>query len=209
MDHKQHWDAIYRSRTPEELSWFQSRPGVSLDLIAAAGIGKDEAIVDVGGGASTLVDHLLAAGFTRPSVLDISPAALEQARRRLGSRAHQVEWFEADVAGFNPPHRFKLWHDRAVFHFLTSPSERRAYSEALQRTLTPGGFAILATFALDGPEQCSGLPVLRYDSAGISSALGGGFSLRDSRREVHRTPQGALQSFNYFLLVYDAPKVRS
>lgn len=205
MDSRQHWEHIHRTRAPEEVSWYQPRPQISLELIAASGIGKDAPILDVGGGASRLVDHLLEAGYTRPAVLDIAPAALQQARQRLGVRAKQVEWFEADVTDFAPPHTFQLWHDRALFHFLTGVEEQQRYVATLERTLAPGGRAILATFARHGPEQCSGLPVARYDATGIMPVLGDHWRLLEQRDEFHRTPHGATQAFSYFLLARSQP----
>lgn len=209
---KQHWEQIYRTRAPEDLSWFQPRPEISLQWIAAAGLAPDAAILDVGGGASRLVDCLLAAGYSRLAVLDISGTALALARRRLGRRAAEVEWFEADVAGFEPSHHFDLWHDRAVFHFLTTASQRAGYVAAMRRALAPQGQAIVATFAPDGPEQCSGLPVARYDAANLLAALGAGFRLLEQRDELHHTPRGAPQHFLYFRLALqtdERPKVRS
>lgn len=205
MDRKQHWEALYQAQAPEEASWHQQRPQVSLELIAAAGISKDAPILDVGGGASRLVDCLLDSGYTRPAVLDIASAALAHARQRLAGRASQVEWFEADVTAFAPPHRFQLWHDRALFHFLTAAADRQRYLAVLKRTLAPGGRVILATFAVTGPEHCSGLPVARYDAATITAALGKGWQLLEQRDERHATPQGATRRFSYFLLAPTQP----
>jgi SAM-dependent methyltransferase len=205
MSSRQYWENIHRTRAPEETSWYQPRPELSLELIAAAGTDKHDAILDVGGGASRLVDCLLEAGYTRPAVLDISPAALTQARQRQGVRAREVEWFETDVTGFAPPHRFQLWHDRALFHFLIGAVERQRYVAALKRTLAPGGRVILATFAATGPEQCSGLPVARYDAAALIAALGGGWRLLEQRDQLHTTPRGVAQRFSYFLLAPAQP----
>ena len=197
MSRKQHWEAAYQDG-PGDVSWFQVRPSVSLELIAAAGIPLDGGIIDVGGGASTLADSLLDAGYSRVGVLDVSASALGYARARLGERAARVEWFEADVTTFAPPHRFNLWHDRAVFHFLTSPSDRRSYVSALKRTLDPGGHVIISTFALDGPPKCSGLEIVRYDEASIIAELGVDFRLIETRRETHTTPWNTEQRFIYF-----------
>ncbi|MBU6411578.1 MAG: class I SAM-dependent methyltransferase [Verrucomicrobiota bacterium] len=198
MDVQQHWNRVYQSKGPEDVSWYQRRPDLSLALIAASGVGREAGIIDVGGGASTLVDCLLAAGYAHPAVLDCSGAALNHSRRRLGARADAVEWFEADVTSFRPPHRFALWHDRATFHFLTSAEGRRGYVAALRRTLEPGGGAIISTFALDGPPQCSGLKVVRYGEKSIVAELGAGFRLEEVRRETHLTPWQTEQRFIYF-----------
>jgi ubiquinone/menaquinone biosynthesis C-methylase UbiE len=171
---------------------------LSLALIAASGISKDAGIIDVGGGTSTLVDFLLDNGFTRLAVLDVSDAALTYSRSRLGTRAADVEWFETDVTSFQPPHRFGLWHDRAVLHFLTSADDRRKYVATLQRTLQPGGTAVISTFALDGPPKCSGLNVIRYDAPSILAELGKEFQLQEVRHETHITPWKSEQRFIYF-----------
>lgn len=198
MNRQEHWDQVYRTKGPQEVSWYQRRPDLSLALIAASGIGKDGGIIDVGGGASVLVDCLLEAGYGRLAVLDLSTAALAHARARLGERAAGIEWFEADVTTFDPPHRFGLWHDRAVFHFLTEAEDRRRYVAALRRTLQPGGTVIIATFAQDGPPKCSGLDVVRYDEPSIAAELGAEFSLLEVRHETHVTPWESEQRFIYF-----------
>jgi len=167
-------------------------------LIAATGASKDAGIIDVGGGTSVLVDCLLDAGYTRLAVLDFSGSALNHSRARLGLRAAEVEWFEADVTAFTPPHRFGLWHDRAVFHFLTTADDRRAYVAQLRQTLQPGGTTIISTFALDGPPKCSGLEVARYDEPSILAELGSEFLLQEVRREIHVTPWKSEQRFIYF-----------
>jgi SAM-dependent methyltransferase len=182
------------------VSWFQRRPDVSLALIAQSGIDKEAGVIDVGGGASTLVDGLLDLGYRGLAVLDVSTRALAEARARLGARAAEVEWIEQDVTTFNPARRFGLWHDRALFHFLTNPQERQQYVASLRRTLVPGGAAIVATFATDGPTKCRGLPVVRYDEASMLTELGSEFALQDVRHEVHQSPWGSEQRFVYFLL---------
>ena len=192
-----HWERVYADGC-EDVSWFQARPDLSLHLIKSSGVAKDAGIIDVGGGASSLVDCLLDEGYSPLAVLDISPTALRYARDRLGSRARLVNWFEADVTTFDRPRRFGLWHDRAVFHFLTDAAERRAYVQILRRTLTPDGTVIIATFAMDGPTRCSGLPAERYDARKISDELGPEFSLIEEVSEVHRTPSGTGQAFSYF-----------
>ena len=198
MNRQQHWNKVYETKGAQEVSWYQPRPELSLTLITASGSGKDAGIIDVGGGASTLVDYLLDAGFTRLAVLDLSGAALTQGRARLGARAAAVEWFEADVTAFVPPHRFGLWHDRAVFHFLTVADDRRRYVATLRQTLQPGGTVIMATFALDGPPKCSGLDVMRYDEQSIVGELGAEFTLQEVLRETHVTPWQLEQRFLYF-----------
>ena len=197
MNQQAHWNEVYHTKGAQGVSWFQTEPTLSLDLIKAAQVPTDAGLLDVGGGASVLVDRLLDAGWTRLGVLDISAEALTLARARLGARADRVEWFEADVTGFQPPHRFVLWHDRAVFHFLTAAEDRRAYVAALKRTLAPGGSVIIATFAPDGPPQCSGLDVVRYDERTLLAELGPDFVLRETRRESHPTPWNTVQQFIY------------
>lgn len=203
-ERQQHWDRVYRDRESTAVSWYQEYPELSLQLINKSGLARDEAIIDIGGGASLLVDNLLQQGFRRVAVLDISSAALECARTRLCERAADVEWFAADVTAFEPPHRFALWHDRAVFHFLTSHEDRQNYLRVLGKTLHPGGWLILATFALDGPERCSGLPVERYDADKMRATLGARFELVETRDESHTTPAGGKQKFTYCLFHYQA-----
>jgi trans-aconitate methyltransferase len=198
MIRKDHWNTVYSTKAPDDVSWFQSRPEVSLQLIERTGVTKHEPLIDVGGGASTLVDYLLEAGHTALTVLDISGVALEQARHRLGSRASRVQWIEADVTAFIPPRSFALWHDRAVFHFLTDPDDRRKYRETLAQAVAPHGHVIIAAFALDGPTQCSGLEVVRYDAARICAELGAAFELKEQVVEMHHTPWDTTQSFTYF-----------
>ena len=194
---KTHWERVYADGC-EDVSWFQARPDLSLRLIKSSGVAKDAGIIDVGGGASPLVDCLLDEGYSPLAVLDISLTALRYARDRLGSRARLVNWFEVDVTAFDPPCRFGVWHDRAVFHFLMGAAERRAYVQILQRTLTPDGTVIIATFAMDGPTRCSGLPAKRYDARKISAELGPEFSLIEEVSELHRTPSGNEQAFIFF-----------
>lgn len=204
MNRKEHWNQVYQTKAPDDVSWFQARPASSLKLVEAAGIGKDERIIDVGVGASVLVDFLLDAGFTKLAVLDISAAALEHAKQRLGPRAGRVEWFEADVTAFSPPRQFKLWHDRAVFHFLTDQADREKYVQKLKRTVTPHGHVIIATFAIDGPAKCSGLDVARHDANSICAALGAGFHLMEQVDESHVTPWSSEQKFSYFRFTRNA-----
>lgn len=197
MNRTEHWNRVYRTNPPDDVSWFQTRPAISLKLIEACGVGRDDGIIDVGGGASVLVDFLLDAGYMQLAVLDISAAALEHAKRRLGARA-AVDWFAADVTTFVPSRRFALWHDRAVFHFLTDQADRHKYVETMKRTLTPDGHAVIATFAIDGPEKCSGLSVCRYDAPAISTELGPEFQLVEEVKDTHVTPWKTEQRFSYF-----------
>jgi ubiquinone/menaquinone biosynthesis C-methylase UbiE len=196
----EHWNAVWTTRDAAEVSWFQTRADRSLQLIGALGPAAATAIVDVGGGASPLVDDLLAAGYGDITVVDIAAAALAQARARLGPRADQVTWVAADVRSWVPGRHVDIWHDRAVFHFLTDPADRAAYVATASTTLQPGGYAVVASFALDGPEQCSGLPVRRYDAPALAAEFGAGFELVCSETETHRTPWDAPQQFTYVVL---------
>lgn len=197
MNRKQHWEQVYAQKQPTEVSWFQPRPEYSLSLIAAAAIDKNQPIIDLGGGASRLVDHLLDEGYCDLTVLDISGAALQHSRARLGQRAARVSWLEADATAFEPPKSYALWHDRAVFHFLTDPADREAYRQRLARGLEAGGHLIIATFALDGPERCSNLPVQRYSPETLSAELGTGYRLVETLSEAHITPAQKKQHFVY------------
>ncbi|NIR45458.1 MAG: class I SAM-dependent methyltransferase [Gemmatimonadetes bacterium] len=197
MSRKSHWEEIYTGRTPGQLSWFQDRPEPSLSLIRACGLDPDTRIIDVGGGSSKLVDHLLDAGCTNVTVLDLARHPLEQSRARLGDRARAVEWIVADVTAFDPPHPWHVWHHRAVFHFLTEAEERDRYRETLTRALVPGGHAVIATFAPTGPTRCSGLDVVRYSAESLLRELGPEFELLDACEEQHTTPDGVMQPFTY------------
>lgn len=198
MDRKQHWEQLYAHKSPLEVSWYQADPETSLKLIRESGVGQDGSIIDVGGGASVLVDRLAQAGFRTLAVLDISGSALEHARQRLGARAAQIEWFETDVTQFRPPHVYDVWHDRAVFHFLTDADERRQYVRVLNQTLAPTGSVIVAAFTMDGPQSCSELEVVRYDAAGLCAAFGPGFALMQQATETHITPAGKQQRFGFY-----------
>jgi SAM-dependent methyltransferase len=200
MNRQTHWQRVYQERPVDQVSWFQTEPRVSLAMIAAAGLGVEDRIIDVGGGASVLVDYLLQRGYVRPTVLDISAAALEHSRARLGAAAEGVDWVVADVTEFRPDGTYALWHDRAVFHFLTQEPERRAYVRTLDAALRPGGQVVIATFAKGGPEKCSGLDVVQYDAASLCAELGAGYELLETRDEVHTTPRAAAQKFAYFRL---------
>ena len=197
MDRKQHWDEVYAQKAEDAVSWFQRSPDISVSLIGSAGLAKTDPILDMGGGASRLVDRLLTEGHLNVTVLDIAAAALQKSRARLGKAAEHVHWLTADITQWQPERRYSLWHDRAVFHFLTEPADRLAYRRALKAGLAPGGIAIIASFAPDGPERCSGLPVQRYSSESLAKELGFAFRLTDSRAEDHVTPAGKLQRFQY------------
>ncbi len=192
-----HWQTVYRSKGETDVSWFEAEPAVSLDLVARAGTPPEAAVIDIGGGASRLVDHLLDRGFADVTVLDLSEAALAAARARLGGRAAQVQWIVADATTWTPPRRYHLWHDRAAFHFLTEPADRTAYMARLRQAIAPGGHVVIGTFAPDGPARCSGLPVIRHDADSLAAALGPGFVLVDTRRQAHVTPSGPVQRFQF------------
>lgn len=198
MPDKAHWENVYGSRAIDTVSWYQEHAERSLDLIRKLGIARDEPVIDVGGGASVLVDDLLADGYADLTVLDLSRAALTTARTRLGVRAESVRWIEGDVTDIELPHgHYALWHDRAVFHFLTTPEQRDAYVSRVLHAVRPGGHVIVATFAEDGPTECSGLPVMRYDATRLHGEFGASFELLGHEREEHVTPTGRLQSFLY------------
>lgn len=192
-----HWENVYTSKSENEVSWFQETPAPSLALIAGIGAVPATAIIDIGGGASRLVDHLIARGFSDVTVLDLSAAALRAARTRLGERASRAHWLVADATTWEPQRTYDVWHDRAAFHFLTEESDRAAYIVRLKQGLKIGGHAIIATFALDGPEKCSGLPVIRYDAARLAQTLGSGFELLQSEPSDHATPWGSKQHFQF------------
>jgi SAM-dependent methyltransferase len=200
MDRAGHWQSVYRDKAADSVSWYQPVAATSLDLIERLAPGRDAAIIDVGGGASRLVDGLLETGYRDISVLDIADNALAISRARLGERGEQVDWIVCDVIECQTERKYDLWHDRAVFHFLTEAADRRAYASVLERALKPGGWCIIATFALDGPERCSGLPVQRYDEKLLMAELGEFAELCDTRREIHLTPTGGTQEFAWFVL---------
>ena len=200
MDPKSHWETIYRTKDVHDVSWFQPEARRSLDLIMRVCPDRSAPIIDVGAGASVLVDNLLAAGYQDLSVLDLSEAALGISRDRLGTDSAKVKWIRADVLRAQFDERaYAVWHDRAVFHFLTDATDRQAYVEQVRRAVSPGGHVLVATFAEDGPEYCSGLPVVRYSAEGLHSEFGTDFQLVRSEHEDHRTPGGAEQSFLYCL----------
>jgi SAM-dependent methyltransferase len=195
-----HWDSAYATKGEAGVSWFEDTPALSLELIRQTGANAKTTIIDIGGGAARLVDALLREGIGEVTVLDLSPAALGAAKARLGPAADDVEWIAADVTEWKPERRYDIWHDRAAFHFLTEADARQAYVERLHAALKPEGHAIIATFAPDGPERCSGLPVMRYDPAGLAAVLGPSFQLADQRRHIHTTPWGSTQVFQFSLV---------
>jgi len=203
MDRKDHWEAIYRTKSPHEVSWFQREARISLSFIHRVAPDFNASVIDVGGGASTLIDGLVACGYRDLTVLDVSPAALTLARQRLGPAASAVTWIEADVlSALLPSSNFDVWHDRAVFHFLTSPADRTRYLEQVRRSVKRGAYVVMATFAEDGPTRCSGLPVVRYSPAALHQEFGESFQLIEDVREVHVTPSGAKQAFIYCLFQF-------
>ena len=191
-----HWDQVWSGRDPEAVTWYQPVPARSLDLITSVS-STDATVVDVGGGASTLVDHLLDLGYRDLTVVDIAAAGLDAGRRRLGPRADAVQWVTADATELDLGRPVDVWHDRAVFHFLLDPFDRAAYRERLRAHLRIGGHAVIATFGPDGPQQCSGLPTCRYDAAGILRELGEGFEPIRDELEQHVSPTGVVQQFQY------------
>jgi len=198
MDRKQHWEQVYTAKPSDSVSWFQEHAYISLRLIHNTGLGKDAAIIDIGGGASKLVDDLEAEGYTDLTVLDLSSIAIAVAKQRLGRHADAIHWMVGDITRAEfPIHRFDIWHDRAVFHFLTDPSDRHAYVERVMKAVKLGGHVIVATFAEDGPDKCSGLPVMRYNPEALHDEFGDSFLLVEHQKEAHHTPSGALQQFVY------------
>lgn len=198
MERKAHWEDVYRTKAPEAVSWYQPHAGRSLDLVRELAPDRRAAIIDVGGGASPLVDDLVSEGFSDLTVLDLSGAALAEARQRLGALAAGVHWVEADALEVHLPQAsVDLWHDRAVFHFLTSTDDQRRYVEQVRNAVKPGGHVVMATFAEDGPTQCSGLTVQRYSPESLRTVFGPGFQLVHTSRETHVTPAGTEQAFIY------------
>ncbi|TYL87273.1 class I SAM-dependent methyltransferase [Bradyrhizobium rifense] len=196
-DRTTHWQNVYATKGETEVSWFQDSPAISFEMIRAASPDRAAAIIDIGGGASRLVDVLLQDGYRDLAVLDLSANALDAAQKRIGAAASTVDWIVADATTWRPTKIWDVWHDRAAFHFLTDPHDRAAYVERLRSAVAPGGQAIIATFAPDGPEKCSGLPVQRHDSASLSAELGPEFELVETRSETHHTPWHSTQAFQF------------
>jgi 2-polyprenyl-3-methyl-5-hydroxy-6-metoxy-1,4-benzoquinol methylase len=197
IDRSAHWQAVYTTKAENEVSWFQENPATSLRLIGDANASSGSAVIDIGGGASRLVDALVARGFRLLAVLDISAAALEAAKTRLGPAGADIDWIAADVTKWRPARTYDIWHDRAAFHFLTEAADRDAYIDRLKSAVAPRGHVIIGTFALDGPEKCSGLQVQRYDAKSLAETLGPAFELANNVSEAHRTPWGAIQRFQF------------
>src|SRR4051812_11235574 len=197
MSRQNHWEDVYTAKSENQVSWFQQTPIPSLELIELVGANRSAGIIDIGCGASRLVDSLLAQGYEDVTALDLSAAALASARSRMGGAASRVTWIAADVTTWEPARPYDVWHDRAAFHFLTDPTDQMAYVDRLRRALRFGGHAIIGTFALDGPERCSGLTVSRHDANSLAAQLGYGFELIDTRRHEHTTPWGATQKFQF------------
>jgi trans-aconitate methyltransferase len=191
-----HWQSVYAAKAEREVSWFQDDAQPSLALIEEVA-SRSSAIIDIGGGASRLVDALLKRGFLDLTILDLSSTALSAAKKRIGGEAKRIRWIEADITTWEPLRAYDVWHDRAAFHFMVAEPDRAAYRSRLARALKPAGHAIIATFAPDGPEQCSGLPVRRYDAEALAQTLGSGFRLMSTRRHEHVTPWGAVQPFQF------------
>ncbi len=192
-----HWQNVYQKKGERDVSWFQESPTISLDLIRATGVGSDASIIDVGGGASRLVDALISEGFRSITVLDLSEKALSMTRDRLGAQAERANWIAADVTTWQPTQTYDVWHDRAAFHFLMEPNDRTAYAECVWKAVRPGGHVIIGTFALDEPERCSGLPIVRHNAASLGDMLGSSFRLVETRRHDHQTPSGTIQRFQF------------
>ena len=204
MSTQAHWERVYTTKAPTEVSWFRPHLETSLSLIARSTADHSARIIDVGGGESTLVDDLLANGYTNITVLDISHTALDVTRARLGARAAGVAWIVADVTQADlPANSFDVWHDRAVFHFLTTPEDRAAYVRNVARAVKPGGHVIISAFGPEGPLKCSGLDVQRYDADSLHHEFGAHFRLIDSRTELHQTPFGTEQQFLYCFCVVE------
>ena len=192
-----HWENVYQTKGERDVSWFEESPTISLDLIHATGVKATASIIDIGGGTSRWVDTLLDRGFKVITVLDISEKALATSKARLGTRAAHVQWVVADITTWEPSQTYDVWYDRAVLHFLTDPKDRAAYAERVLRAVRPGGHVIMGTFAPDGPEWCSGLPVVRHDAASLGKILGPSFALVESRNHAHQTPAGVTQQFQF------------
>jgi 2-polyprenyl-3-methyl-5-hydroxy-6-metoxy-1,4-benzoquinol methylase len=198
MDGKEHWEGVYRNKAADAVSWYRPHLETSLRLIGESTPDRGATIIDVGGGESTLVDDLLQRGYRNLTVLDMSAVALNATKQRLGSIAEQITWVESDITVVDlPEHRYDVWHDRAVFHFLTEPSQRDAYTHLLTRAIKPGGSVVIATFGPLGPNRCSGLDVRPYDAQRLSGEFGAGFELVTSTLEDHHTPVGSSQQFLY------------
>ena len=198
MDTKRHWENVYSTKAPDAVSWYRRHLETSLALIERAADARESSIIDVGGGESTLVDDLLLRGYENLTALDVSQTAIEVTKKRLGPAAEQVRWLVGDIFEIElEPHAYDLWHDRAVFHFLTTAERRLAYVRQVTRAVKPGGHVIVSTFGPEGPAKCSGLEVMRYDAESLHGEFGGRFRLVESSKELHQTPLGSTQQFLY------------
>ena len=198
MSVQEHWERIYATRAPDQVSWYCAHLTASLELIERTRVSRMSAIIDVGGGEATLADDLVARGFEDITVLDISQTAIDACRKRLGDKADRVRWIAGDITRVElEPRRFDLWHDRAVFHFLTRPGDRIAYVRQVARAVKPGGHVIIGTFGPEGPTECSGLDVVRYDAESLHDEFGARFRLLESSKQLHQTPFGTMQQFLY------------
>jgi len=197
FERQAHWQNVYQTKAEQTVSWFQETPDISLDLIHATGVDKGASIIDIGGGASRLVDALMSEGFKAVSVLDLSEKALATSRERLGAYSAEVQWIVADITSWQPNQTYDVWHDRAALHFLTDPKDRAAYVDRVSKAVRVGGHVIIGTFAPDGPERCSGLPVVRHDAATLGELLGSSFVLAETRGHDHQTPSGTIQRFQF------------
>lgn len=192
-EHKNHWENVYETKNPDQVSWTQTKPQTSLDFIASLGLGKEAKIIDIGGGDSNLVDFLLQEGYENITVLDISAKALEKAKERLGEAASKVQWIATDITEFEPTETYDIWHDRAAFHFLTTPEQVSKYIDIAEKSIT--GFMILGTFSKNGPTKCSGLDIQQYDDESLSEKFESGFERIKCITEDHTTPFGTTQNF--------------
>ena len=197
MTRREHWRAVYKAKRPEEVSWYQPVPEPSLEALDRLGIRPEASLIDVGGGASALAGELVERGWRDVTVLDIATSAIAAAKGGSGDAGESVRWIDGDVLGWKPDRTYDVWHDRALFHFLTEPEELVSYVRALWAGTHEGSLVILATFALDGPERCSGLPVRRYDAEAMAAELGQDFALVEAWRQAHVTPWGATQRFQW------------
>lgn len=201
MNKKAHWESIYQTKSPLEVSWYQDTPTISLELISACSLSNDVEIIDVGGGASTLSDCLLEKGYTNLTVLDLSANALEHSKQRLAEKATLIDWHVEDITEFSSPKRYDIWHDRAVFHFLTDANDRKKYKTVLNASLKKGSYVIIAAFAIGSATKCSGLEIVQYDATKLKNELGDNFTLVEQRTENHVTPAGNMQIFGYYLFL--------
>lgn len=204
MDQKTHWEQVYQTKAPNAVSWYRQHLEKSFELIQKAATDPSASIIDVGGGESTLVDDLLEFGYRNVSVLDISDTAIDVSKRRLRERSALVNWIAANITQVElPSQRYDVWHDRAVFHFLTTSNERFAYVQQVAKSVKPGGHVIVATFGPQGPEKCSGLTTMRYDANSLHNEFGIKFKLIESATELHNTPSGTTQQFLYCYCVME------